>query len=456
MPFLSKQRIARPEHPLFTGDELKKLLIPLLLEQTLSVTIGMMDTVMVSSCSEASVSGVSLVDSISVLLIMVFSALATGGAVVTSQYLGKKDLQHATAAAKQLFYVVLIASLTIMGLCLALRVPLLSLLFGTIEADVMKAAQVYFLLTALSYPFLAMYNAAAALLRSEGNARASLDTSIIMNLINVSGNALFIYGFGMGVMGAGLATLISRIVGSFVIQRALYRPGCQLPPPMLYQLEWRGDLVRKILAVGIPNGLESGFFQLGKLLLLRMVSTFGTVSITANAVGNTMGTIHCLPGNAIGLAMITVVGQCVGAREYDQARYYTRRLMQLSYLCMTTLNVLILLANGIVTKPFHLSPETDALARQIVFIHGAGAATLWPLSFVLPNSLRAAGDARFTMLVSSFSMVMFRILFGYLLAMPCGMGVIGVWVAMQIDWVFRITCFVLRFRGGRWESKALV
>lgn len=445
-----------PEHPMFTSTELKRLLIPLLLEQTLSVTIGMMDTVMVASCGEASVSGVSLVDSINVLLIMVFSALATGGAVVTSQYLGKKDLQQATAAAKQLFYVVLIASLSIMGLCLLLRYPLLSLLFGTIEADVMRAAQVYFLLTALSYPFLAMYNAAAALLRSQGNARASLNTSIIMNLLNVSGNALFIFGFRMGVLGAGLATLLSRVVGSMVIQRALHRPGCQLPPPNLFRLEWKPELIGKILAVGVPNGLENGFFQLGKLLLLRMISTFGTVSIAANAVGNTMGTIHCLPGNAIGLAMITVVGQCVGARKYDQARYYTRRLMQLSYLCMGVLNILILLGNGIVTKPFHLSPETDALARQIVFIHGAGAATLWPLSFVLPNSLRAAGDARFTMLVSSFSMVMFRILFGYLLAIPCGMGVIGVWVAMQIDWVFRITCFVLRFRGHRWETKALV
>lgn len=441
---------------LFSKDDLKKLLIPLLLEQALAVTIGMADTVMVASCGEASVSGVSLVDSINVLLIMVFSALATGGAVVTSQCLGKKDLKQATAAAKQLFYVVLMASLAIMALCLALRYPLLSLLFGSIEADVMNAAQVYFLLSALSYPFLAMYNASAALLRAQGNAKATLYTSIVMNVVNVAGNAVLIFGFGLGVAGAGIATLASRMLGSFAVQCALKSPACTLPSPVLHVWEWRPELIHKILAVGVPNGLENGFFQLGKLLLVRMISTFGTASIAANAVGNTMGTIHCLPGNAIGLAMITVVGQCVGAKEYGQARHYTHLLLKLSYLCMGTLNVVILLCNGIVTKPFNLSPEADALARQVVFIHGAGAALIWPLSFVLPNSLRAAGDARFTMLVSSFSMVMFRIAFGYLLAIPFSLGVVGVWLAMQIDWVFRIACFLLRFHGHKWETKALV
>ncbi len=444
------------QEPLFSNAALKKLLIPLLLEQLLVVMIGMADTVMVSSCGEASVSGVSLVDSINVLLTMVFSAMATGGAVVTSQYLGKRDLKQAGLAAKQLFYVILLVSSVIALLCLALRKPLLSLLFGTIEADVMRASQIYFLLSALSYPFLAMYNAAGALLRSQGNAKATLYTSIIMNIINVVGNAITIFWLGWGVMGAGLATLLSRVVGAFIIQAALRSPECMLPRPVLHQFEWQPALIHKILAVGIPNGLENGMFQLGKLLLLRMISTFGTVSIAANAVGNTLGTFHCLPGNAIGLGMITVVGQCVGAKAYDQARAYTHKLMVLSYACMTTLNVLILLANGFILKPFQLSPETELLARKIIAIHGAGAATIWPLSFVLPNSLRAAGDARFTMVVASFSMLTFRILFGYLLAIPFGMGVLGVWTAMQIDWVFRIACFLIRFHGHKWETKALV
>ncbi len=451
-----KAEIRFHQPPMFSGLALRRLLIPLLLEQTLTVLIGMADTVMVASCGEASVSGVSLVDSINVLLIMVFSALATGGAVVTSQYLGKKDVREASASARQLFYAVLMASLAIMFVCLALRDVILSGLFGSIERDVMEAARVYFLLSALSYPFLAMYNASAALLRSQGNAKASLYTSMVMNIVNVAGNAITIYGFGMGVMGAGLATLFSRMIGAAVIQKALGNPDCTLPRPGLLHFEWRPDLIVKIFRVGIPNGLENGLFQFGKLALLRMISTFGTVSITANAVGNTLGTFHCLPGNAIGLAMITVVGQCVGAKQFDQARYYTRRLMLINYAIQGTLNILILLANSFILKPFHLTAETELLARQIIAIHGSGSILLWPLAFTLPNALRAAGDARFTMTVSIASMLSFRIVFGYLLAIPAGLGVIGVWLAMQIDWVARITCFITRFRGRRWESKALV
>ncbi len=441
---------------LFSRADLKRLLIPLLLETALAVTIGMMDTVMVSSCGEASVSGVSLVDGIGVLLIQVFSALATGGAVVCSQYLGKKDTVNAGKAAKQLFYVVLLVSSAIMAACLVWHSQLLSMLFGSIEPDVMSAAQAYFVLTALSYPFLAGYNAAAALLRSEGMARETLRTSIIMNLLNVAGNAVCIYGLGMGAAGAGLATLLSRVAGCFATFFALKKPGAAIPSPALLQFEWRGDLAGKILSVGIPNGLENGLFQFGKLILLRMIATFGTVSIAANAVGNTLGTIHCLPGNAIGLAMITVVGQCVGARAFDQARYYTRRLMYLSYLFMGVLNLLILAANAWVCKPFNLSEETELLARQIVALHGAGAIVLWPMSFVFPNSLRAAGDARYTMAVSALSMVFFRVVVGILLARQLGMGVLGVWTAMQIDWVCRIICWVVRWRSGKWQTKVLV
>ena len=451
---MSKKQL---DHPLmFSNTDLRKLLIPLLMEQCLAVLIGMADTVMVASCGEASVSGVSLVDSINVLLIQVFSALATGGAVVTSQYLGKKALKEAQASAKQLFYVVLIASLSIMALCLVFRNWLLSTIFGAVDADVMEAARTYMLLSALSYPFLATYNASAALLRAQGNAKATLVTSLWMNIINVIGNAITIYGLGWGVAGAGLATLLSRMVAAVVCTRKLGNPDCVLPAPKLLELEWQSGMVRRILSIGIPNGLENGFFQLGKLVLVRMISTFGTASIAANAVSNTLGTFQCLPGNAVSLAIITAVGQCVGAGDYQQARHYNWKLLKLVYLVQGTLNVLLLMANGIILKPFNLSAEAEHLGRIIIAIHGAGAATLWPLSFSFPNTLRAAGDARFTMTVSSVSMICFRIVFGYLLGVTFGMGVIGVWVAMQIDWVCRITCFLIRFHGHRWETKAVV
>lgn len=441
---------------LFSKEDLKRLMLPLLLEQLLAVTIGMMDTVMVSACGEAAVSGVSLVDSINVLLINAFSALATGGAVVTAQYLGKQERDNAGRAAKQLFYVILLASCAIMALCLVFRVSLLNLIYGHTAADVMENARVYFLWSALSYPFLAMYNASAALLRSMGDTKTSLKTSLVMNVLNVSGNALLIFGCGLGVAGAAIATLFSRMVGAVCMQFALRNPQGMIPYPRLLAFEWRGDMVRKILAVGLPNGLEGGMFQLGKLVLLRLVSTFGTVSIAANAVGNSLTTLQVLPGNAIGLAMITVVGRCVGAREFQQARRYVRQLMLLAYGCMSVLNVLMLLTSAWLVMPYRLTKETAILAREIISVHGLGSITLWPMAFVLPNALRAAGDARFTMGVSIFSMALFRMVSAYVLAAVLGMGVVGVWWAMHIDWFFRAAIFLWRFRGGKWESKVLV
>ena len=441
---------------LFSRSDLKRLLIPLLLEQLLAVTIGAADTVMVSSCGEAAVSAISLVDSINILLIQLFSALATGGAVVASQYLGKKEPDNAGVASKQLIYTVTLVSVAIMGVCLAFRKPMLSAIFGTIEPEVMENAVVYFLFTALSYPFLGLYNAQAALLRSMGDSRASLDTSLVMNLVNIGGNALLIFGFGMGAAGAAIATLFSRIIGTLMIGRMMRRPGNSIKVPSLLRFTWRGDMVKRILAVGVPTGLENSLFQLGKLILLRLVATFGTVSIAANAISNTISTIEVLPGSAISLAMVTVVGRCAGAREYGQARQYTKKLMLLAYACMSVLNICIILLADPIVGFFHLSPETAGLAKKLFTLHAWGSVFLWPLSFVLPNALRAANDARFTMIVSVFSMMTFRIVFGYLLADTFHMGVYGVWIAMQIDWVFRIVMFIIRFHGHKWEARQLV
>lgn len=441
---------------LFSKKDLRRLMVPLVFEQLLNVAIGMVDTIMVASVGEAAVSGVSLVDSINLLLVNLFSALATGGAVVTAQYLGRRQPDQASRAAKQLFYVVLLFSSAIMAVCLLFRFPMLKLIFGTVEADVMRNAEAYFLFTAISYPFLGMYNASAALLRSMSNAKASLQTSIIMNVTNIIGNAILIYGFGMGAAGAAIATLFSRMVGAAVMQLALRRPECAVPYPVLHQFEWAPGLVRKILQIGVPSGLEGGMFQFGKLGLLGLISTFGTVSIAANAVGNSLSTLQVLPGSAIGLAMITVVGQCVGAGAFDQARMYTRKLMRMAYLSMGIFNLLLIAGMRIAILPFNLSPQAAELAWQLLVLHGAGCIFLWPFAFVLPNALRAAGDTVFVMTVSTLSMLTFRVISGFVLAKLLGLGVLGVWIAMQIDWVCRIICFELRFRGSRWLTKAVV
>lgn len=315
------------DKPLFTREELKKLIIPLILEQLLAISIGMSDTLMVSACGEAAVSGVSLVDSISVLLIQILSALATGGAVVCSQYLGKKMPEKARLSAGQLMFIMLVVSVTVMVAVLFSSEFLLRTIFGQIEADVMENARVYFLVTALSYPFLGVYNAGAALFRSMGNSKISMYTSLVMNIINIAGNALLIFGFGLGVLGAALSTLVSRTISALVMAVLLCKKDNPLCIASLACLRPQWDVISRILKIGIPSGVENGMFQIGKLLVSSLTATFGTAAIAANAVANSIAGFANIPGNAIGLAMVTVIGRCIGAGEKEQARNYSRKLL---------------------------------------------------------------------------------------------------------------------------------
>jgi len=441
---------------LFSKEDLKRLIVPLMLEQFLAITVGMADTMMVSSVGEAAMSGVSLVDAINVLLINLFSALATGGAVLTSQYLGRKELKNAGLAARQLLYTVLAASLLIMTACLFIRIWLLNTLFGHVETAVMNSARVYFLVSVFSYPFLAVYNGAAALFRAMGNSRVSLRTSVMMNLVNFAGNALFIFAFRWGVFGAALATLIARAAGAVVMVRLLIASGEAIALPALRRFAWRWDMTRGILAVGVPTGLENSIFQLGKVLLNRLISTFGTVGIAANAVAVSFSSVQIIPGMAIGLAMVTVVGRCAGAKAFDQARQYTRRLMILTYASVGALNILLLLLTPLLLTLFNLSDASEKLAYTLIVTHGIGSMITWPMSFTLPNALRASNDARFTMVHSVFSMAAFRVGGSYLIAGALGVGVWGVWLAQQVDWLYRCAVFLWRFRSNKWQTKALI
>lgn len=316
---------------LFSKSDLKKLIVPLILEQVLAMLVGLCDTVMVSNVGEAAVSGVSLVDMINQLAITVFSALATGGAVIASQYIGHKNRKRACESANQLLIVVIVISLAVMGICAFGRGPILRLFFGKIEADVMRSARIYFLLSALSYPFLAVYNAGAALFRSMGNSRITLLISGIMNVINVIFNSIFIFGLQMGVAGAALGSLIARGFSAILICLLLRKKENQIHFVRLQRPFFEIQMVKKILYIGIPNGIENGIFQLGRIIVVAIIAGFGTTQIAANAVANVFDGIGIIPGNAFSLAIITIVGQCVGAGDYRQARTYTRRLIGWCY-----------------------------------------------------------------------------------------------------------------------------
>ena len=385
---------------LFTNQQLLALLWPLIIEQALGVLVGMADTVMVSSVGEAAISGVSLVDMINQLIITVFGALATGGAVVTSQHLGAKRPEEAARSAGQLVGLSGILGTAVAVFCLVTRTAQLRLFFGTISEDVMQACLTYFTITALSFPFLALYNAGAAIFRSTGNSAVSMKVSVLVNAINFCGNALCVFVLRMGVAGVAVPTLVSRAVVS-------------------------------------------------------MISLFGTVHISANAVANNLDAVGCIVGNAMGLAMITVVGRCVGAQDFEQTKHYTKKLLLWDYIAQGTVNLLVLFFLNRILGMYTLSPETRALSWTLVMIHDGVAILLWPAGFVLPNALRAANDVRFTMVTSILSMIVWRMGLSWILCVNMGMGAVGVWLAMVVDWICRVTCFVIRFASGAWQKSAM-
>lgn len=441
---------------IFSRKDLKKLIIPLIIEQILAISIGLFDTLMVSSCGEAAVSGVSLVDSISILLIQILSALATGGAVVCSQYIGKKMPERAKVSAGQLMFIMLVSAGTVMIVVLFSYRFLLRMIFGQIDADVMANAEIYFIISAISYPFLGVYNAGAALFRAIGNSKISMYTSIVMNVINIGGNALLIFGFGLGVLGAALATLAARVVSALVMAVLLTRKNNPLCIATRGSMRPRKDVIAKILIIGIPSGIENGMFQVGKLLVSSLTATFGTAAIAANAVANSIAGFANIPGIAIGLAMVTVIGQCIGAGEKEQAKYYSRKLLLVAYAGMILSNMTMLVLLRPLISCFALSVEAAQIATQLLTSFFVCAAVIWPLSFALPNVLRAAGDAKYTMKVSVLSMWIFRVASSYFFAGTLGLGVIGVWIGMYVDWVFRTLLFVGRYKRGKWLDKRVV
>ena len=430
--------------PLFTQKELLVLTGPLLVEQLLEVTVGMADTMMVSRCGEAAISGVSLVDMINNLIIVLFAALATGGAVVVSQFLGAKEQKDANESAGQLILLSGVFGLAVGAFCFIFARPMIRLCYGAIDADVLDASVLYLKIIALSYPFLALYNGGAALFRSMGDSKISMQISLLMNIINIVGNAVCIFGLKMGVDGVAWPSVVSRVVAAFLILRRCYQKNHALTVPKTTRLD--GRMAKRILGIGIPSAFENSLFEAGRILVVSMISTFGTVQIAANAVG-------VIPGKAISLAMITVVGRCVGARDDEQAIYYTRKLTLWAYIAMALSNGAILIFLPKLIGIYALSGETMVLSELLVQIHAACAILLWSPSFVLPNALRAANDVKFTMVVSILSMAVWRLGFSYLLCSRLGWGAVGVWIAMVIDWICRVTCFALRFGSGAWKTK---
>ena len=446
--------LIRADEKLFSTRALVRLIIPLIIEQSLAILVGMCDGIMVSSVGEAAISGVSLVDMINNVVLNLFAALATGGAVVTSQYLGARNRNAARDSAGQLVTMALFFGLLVMGASLLFSRGLLKLFFGAIADDVMAAGLVYFRITALSFPFIALYNAGAAIFRSVGNSKLSMKVSMLMNLLNVGGNALCIYGLKMGVAGVAVPTLVSRAVAAVVILGLASGKGQELAIRRGNLTPLRPKMMGKILHIGIPSAFENSLFQLGRVIVVSMIALFGTSQTSANAVANNLDAVGVIIGQAMSLAMVTVVGRCIGAGDTEQATFYAKKLMKWVYLYQGALNIVLMIFVGPLIGLYKsLSPETVALARILVLTHQGFAVLLWPPSFVLPNALRAANDVRFSMVVSIASMAILRVGASWLLCVHFGMGAVGVWIAMVLDWICRTAFFVGRMVGGKWKTK---
>ncbi len=447
---------ANTSKPLFSKRDLLWLILPLGVEQLLNMTVGIADTVMVASVGEAAVSGISLVDNLNNLIIFIMAALSTGGAVVISQYMGRGDIKNARESAKQLLYVAFAVSMVITVPVIIFREQLLRMLFGAIEEAVMQNALVYLLITAASFPAIALISACGAMFRSMGISKIPMFASLIMNIINISGNAVLIYGAKWGAMGAAVASLASRTAAAVLLLVLIRDVRNPIFVRGLHKVKLLPQTIKSILKIGIPSGLENGMFHLGRLMVQGLITLFGTAAIAANAITGSILSVVQVPGSAMSLAIVTVVGRCVGANDYDQAVSYTKRLLKIEYIAMGALCLAMFVSANALAQIFGLSPEATAMSVEILGWAALFDALVWPISFSFPSVLRAAGDAKYTMLVSIASMWAMRIGLSYLLYYVFGIELLGVWFAMFADWCVRSVFFLLRYRSGKWKLKKVI
>ena len=437
---------------LFSNKDLRAMIIPLFLEQLLVMLVGLADTLVVSHVGEAAVSGVSLVNQFNTIFIYLFTALASGGAVIISQYIGGKEKDSAGEAASQLLLFSTVFSVFSALLVLVGNKAILRLLFGKVEDSVMQACITYLRISAYSYPALAVYNAGAAVYRSLGKTSTTMYLSLASNVINVIGNLIGVFVLKAGVEGVAYPSLIARVFSAVVITVLCFREKNEVIYRRRWIVRWDGSMMRRILNIAVPNGMENGIFQLVKVALSSIVALFGTYQIAANGVAQSIWSLAALAGVAMGPEFITVIGQCMGSRDVEAADFYFKKLTKITLLISTVWNVFIFLLTPLFMRAYALEPETKQLVIWLVLIHNIFNAAAFPFSGALSNGLRAAGDVKFTMYVSIASTIAGRLFLSYVLGIVFDMGVIGIAVAMVCDWIIRAVIFYLRQKSGKWKE----
>ncbi len=441
---------------MFSNKDLRDMIVPLFLEQLLVMLVGIIDTIVISYVSEAAVSGVSLVNSFNTIFIYLFTALASGGAVVISQYIGRKDYDNSIDSSSQLLMFSTIFSIGLMIVVLILNKWLLRLLFGQVEDAVMEACITYLRISAYSYPALAIYNAGAAMYRSMGKTSTTMYISIASNIINVVGNCIGVFVLHAGVAGVAYPSLIARAFSAVIITVLCFNRKLDAHYEKKYIFKWNGPQLKRILNIAIPNGLENGIFQLVKVALSSVVALFGTYQIAANGVAQSIWSLAALVGSAMGPVYITVIGQCMGAGDEEQADYYFKKLMRWTLAISITWNALVFISMPLIMSFYSLADETVNLVIILVAIHNIFNSIAFPFSGPLSNGLRATGDVKFTMVVSIASTVGGRLVLSLILGIYFNMGVIGIAIAMCMDWTIRGIIFYCRYRSKKWQQLSVI
>lgn len=436
----------------FSNHDLLNLFLPLIIEQGLEYTVGMAASMMVAQVGEAALSGVSLVDFVMALIISIFAALATGGAIIAGQYLGRKDKLKAAKAANQLVKCALLISIVITILLYIFKPLIINHLFGSISKEVSDAANHYFIYVAISVPFLALYNSGAAIFRTMGNAKLPMKIMLAMNILNVAGNAILVKGFHMGVTGVAIPTLVSRIGAALIILYFARKKECELKITNFFTEKFDKSMIKRILNIGAPFGFENGMFYLGRLIVLSVVSMFGTAAIAANSVAGTIVMFEVLPGMAMNLGLSVITSRCVGAGDFEQAKYYKRKVRRIIHIGFIISSLVVLMLMPMIMHVYNLSAEATSMTWKIVIAHAVLMVLIWPSGYMLPIVFRSAGDAKFPMIVSISSMLFCRIALSYVFSIGFHMGMFGTWVAMFVDWAIKSVIYEWHYKKDKWTK----
>ncbi len=441
---------------LFSNKMLAALIVPVILEQTLNSLMGTVDTIMVSNVGSSAISAVSLVDSINILVILAFSALASGGTILCSQYIGSKDPENAKEIARQLVFIVMVISVTVTVICIAFQNQILHVIFGKVEEAVMRDSKTYFFYTALSFPFIAMYNAGAGVFRAQENTRGPMLISISSNIINIAGNAYLIFGAHMGIAGAAIATLASRVYSAVFVMWRLYNKKNRISVREYRTIRPHGQMIRKILSLGIPSGVENSMFQLGKLAIQSSVSTLGTIAIAAQAMTNILENFSGIAGIGIGIGMMTVVGECMGAGRKDEAVYYIKKLTVIGEIAIIISCLVVFAVVSPVTKIASMEAASAGLCIYMTGWITIVKPIFWTAAFIPAYGMRAAGDVKFSMTLSTLTMWLCRFCIAVVLIRVVGMGPMAVWIGMFSDWAIRGVIFGMRFHSRKWLEHKVI